>query len=379
MNTETEILAVVENLYATALEDDPWTRSLDALSNLFGAAGVSFEIIENASKKPSFMELSSELRAVVPSHEYLDYYGARSPRVEFCFDKPAGFISYDHMILSDAEMDRDEFYADCIRPVGLRYFIAAHVYCSESHQAVLAAQRTPAQGHVGEAEIELMERLVPHLQQATDLKFRLAAERIENRFGLESLEALDEGCLIVDRTRTVLHINQRAGEMVSAGDGIGMIRNRLVFADKNAARHYRRALLSLTENELNAGTAPTRDFSAGRPSGERSYLVSVRRLPVEIEFAPSLWSAAALVFLRDPAHFRRLNTGLLRQTYGLSETEAELAAALDSGSSVHDVARQREVSITTVRSQLYSLMAKLDVRRQTDLARLLAQYRQPFT
>ena len=76
-----------------------------------------------------------------------------------------------------------------------------------------------------------------------------------------------------------------------------------------------------------------------------------------------------MIFLRDPERFVRLDADSLRQSYKLSEAEVSLALVLDAGSSLRDVAREREVSITTVRSQLYSLMSKLGVRRQVDLAR----------
>ena len=46
MGNEAKILEVVENLYATALDDRPWTASLDALSELFGSVSASFEVIE---------------------------------------------------------------------------------------------------------------------------------------------------------------------------------------------------------------------------------------------------------------------------------------------------------------------------------------------
>lgn len=376
MSDEAVILDVVEKLYTAALNDDHWTEPLDAMADLFGAVGVSFEVFENVTRKPIVFELGTDLD-VVSEADYMDYYGPLSPRVAHGVGKPSGYVSYDHLILSDAEIDRDEFYTDCIGPVGLRYFIAAQPFTTQSHSAVFAAQRSPRQGHVGEREISAMQRLVPHLQQATDLKFRLAARRFENKISLDSLEHLDEGCLIVDRAGKALHMNSLAREIVALGDGVGMIRDRLVFADKKSGDMFRRALGELHPEEGEATDLTARDFPALRREGKRPYLISIRPLPNGHVFLPHAWPAAAMVFIRDPARFARLDTPLLRQSYRLSEIEADLAAALDRGSAVSDVAREREVSITTVRSQLYSLMAKLDVRRQTDLISLLAKYRRP--
>ena len=280
------------------------------------------------------------------------------------------------MILSDAEMDRNEFYSDFLGPWGLRYFVAAQILCTESHQAVFSVQRSPKQGHVDREEMTLMERLVPHLRQASELKFRLAAVQFGEQLGLGNLELLEDGCVVIDRSGRVMHLNSRAHDIVARPDGISTSNNQLTLADKDAARHYRKVIGELV---LDDADVAGRDFPAPRPSGGRPFVISVRPLPREGEFSRYTPSAAAIVFIRDPARFTRLNTELFRQTYGLSQAEAGLAAALDRGATAREIAQDREVSITTVRSQLYALMSKTGVRRQTDLVRLMSQYRRPFS
>ena len=374
---EDSVLDVVQTLYATALGADSWTPSLDAMNGLFDAVGVTFEVFEVATHRPIFMEIGSNL-SFDSSKEYVDYYGRKSPRIGFNIGRPSGFISCDGMILSDAEMDRDEFYQDCLQPVGLRYFIAAQVHCSASHQAVVAVQRSPRQGHVGDSEQVMLERLLPHLQQATDLRFRLAAARLESRLGLEGLERLNEGCLILDAAGRTLHLNATARRIVAEGDGAGLRNGQLAFSDSAAARSYGKALGQLAPPAGEQADMSARSFPARRPSGKRPYLVAIRSLPKETELEAFAWGAAAILFIRDPELFVRLNDRLLSRSFGLTRMETKLAVALDRGLTLRDVARKREVSITTVRSQLYSLMAKLAVRRQSDLIRLLANYRQPF-
>lgn len=376
MSQETTYLNAVEHVYALALNSERWSVSLDSMAELFGAVGVSFEIFEKATHKPIEIKLGSNL-SLVSTEEYMDYYGRISPRVSYNIGQPTGFISCDHMILSETEMDRDEFYADCITPLGLRYFAAAQVHCSASHQAVFAAQRSPKQGHIGEAEIKTLKRLLPHLQQAMDLRFRLMATQMDNQQALDGLERLDEGCLTIDKNGKVRFANSKAIEIAAQCDGITIANDRLSFADRTTNQSYDRALHGLTPEDGLIRTI--RDFSAYRPSGKRPYLIALRSLPKTNEFTPYAEPAVATVFIRDPNAYAKLNARLLKQSYNLTEAEIELATALDRGLSLRDISEERNVSITTVRSQLYALMAKLDVRRQTDLVRLLAQYRQPFT
>lgn len=88
--------------------------------------------------------------------------------------------------------------------------------------------------------------------------------------------------------------------------------------------------------------------------------------------------AVAIVFIRDPETYVLLDRNLLIDSYGLTTAEADLATMLDSGATPADIAERRGVSITTVRTQLYTLMAKLGVNRQPELARLLRQYHLDF-
>jgi len=60
----------------------------------------------------------------------------------------------------------------------------------------------------------------------------------------------------------------------------------------------------------------------------------------------------------------------LMQMFGLTQTEARLAAHLADGGSVQGYAEIFEVSVATVRSQLKAVFAKANVNRQSALAAL---------
>ncbi len=369
-------LDVVERIYASALDDRMWAPALDGMAELLGAVGVSFEIIDKKSGRPVMIELGQRLETV-DSAEYLDYYGGISPRVHRLGRMPAGRVSYDHLIISDDEIDRDEFYNDCLAPQGLRYFVAGHVLNTSGHAGVIAAQRSPAQGHAGPADIETVDRLLPHVRQALDLKFRLHDAGVQTDSLLGGLESLGEAAVVIDRSGLVLRANSAAAEVFSNGDGVTVAERRLCFSDRKAIAGFEAALASLSAAMGEADDIGRRNFAARRPSGRRPYLVAVRPLPVPSATVLAM-PAAAIVFIRDPSAFVHLDAGLLRESYDLTAAELDIARAIDIGLSVAELAEQRGVAVSTVRTQLYALMAKLDVNRQTDLIRLLQQYRRPF-
>lgn len=63
---------------------------------------------------------------------------------------------------------------------------------------------------------------------------------------------------------------------------------------------------------------------------------------------------------------------LLAQRFGLTSAEIDVAAELTAGNTPAEIAEQRDVSLSTVRSQIKSLLSKTGASSQSDLIRLLA-------
>ncbi|WP_141740262.1 helix-turn-helix transcriptional regulator [Bosea sp. BIWAKO-01] len=81
---------------------------------------------------------------------------------------------------------------------------------------------------------------------------------------------------------------------------------------------------------------------------------------------------SVVMLLNLDAHLEP-NPFMLRRMFGLTLAETRLALELARGGKPVDVARVHRVSRTTVRSQLASLFAKTQTRRQSELVNLLAR------
>lgn len=377
MSQENRFVETVEKIYALATSDDDWESGLKSISDLLGAVGVSFEVINKRLKCPSFLRLGGEFDRDL-SPEYLHYYSGISPRVRSAAKYAAGDISYDYQILTEQQINHDEYYNDFAMPQGHRYFVAGHLLNDSSHIALFAAQRSPNQGHVDEAEIEVVRRLLPHVRQALSLKFKLAETQAKENY-LEYLDSIPEAVIGLNAAGLAVFENQRAERMLSEKDGIDCQQGNLVFHEKQTSISFDRALQSLQISEGSHIDTDSRKFVIRRLSNKKPYLASMHPIAKTDELAFVNGShIAALLFIRDPEIFDALDTEALHLSFQLSPQELELACALDRGSSLKEIAQDRGVSITTVRSQLYSLMDKMRLNKQTDLVRFLGQYRRPF-
>ena len=95
-------------------------------------------------------------------------------------------------------------------------------------------------------------------------------------------------------------------------------------------------------------------------------------------FTPLLTSRAgapcnAAVWIVDTTAPGAGNERLLCTLFGLSPAEARLALGLVAGHTLETYSRQAGVGIATVRSQLHSIFAKTDTRRQAALVALLSK------
>lgn len=84
-------------------------------------------------------------------------------------------------------------------------------------------------------------------------------------------------------------------------------------------------------------------------------------------------SGNIFMFLVDFAVIPQPNPATLRRIFGLTAAEARLAVQIGRGETLNKIARENNVCVATLRSQLAAIFGKTRTRRQTELAMLLAR------
>lgn len=80
-----------------------------------------------------------------------------------------------------------------------------------------------------------------------------------------------------------------------------------------------------------------------------------------------------VIFLCDPKQKQVADPEILKETYGLTRSEAVVASMLVDGHSLEEIAEELGVELSTARSHLKRVFTKTDTHRQSDLVRLLMQ------
>jgi DNA-binding CsgD family transcriptional regulator len=193
-----------------------------------------------------------------------------------------------------------------------------------------------------------------------------------------TLDWFADGVALLRADGTVVYANESFRAIVRRNDGIGIRKNAIEFADNEARTRFSAAIasvLKLRAGEAHGGTGT--DFRAARSVRGQSYLLSVRPLLGGAALKqPS--TAVAIVFAHDPHAPGTAATATLRDLFGLTEAEAGLAQALQSGIVLADYARSRALSLNTVYTHLRRLREKTGSNRMAELIHKLNELRLPL-
>ena len=370
-----ELVSTVESIHAAGVDEQLWPHALTAMRGIIGGTGATFEVIDKRRFAPTAFH--SIGIPPVGEIEYADHYFAINPRVRAALTTPAGHVHWDYQILSETAMHQDPFYADFLPQLDLRYSVAGTIRQTEDELAVFAIQRSPKQGHVGRREIALMQRLLPHVQQAFDVARRLKHAG-ETQHSLErALDWLADGVMLVRADGAVVYANAAMQAMVRRADGVAIKKGLVEFATAEARGRFAAAMAGVARlRQRGTMAAAVADFSVARRLDRPAYLVAVRPLPAEHGAAKA--DADAIVFVRDPTSRNATALRMLRDVLDLTDAEAGVAQALQAGQRLQDYARTRMVSIHTVYAHLRSIKDKTGCHRMGELIRKLNDLQVPL-
>lgn len=350
-------------LQAASLAPERWASVLNGVTRLIGGAGATLEMIDRRAGTHAMFASSAIPK--IGELAYFDQYAALNPRIAADLTRPSGDIGYDYQILSEAEMDRSPFYAEFLALHDWRYFVSGILANRDDRFVVLSVQRSRGQGHVDAADIDRLRALMPQVRHAVDVTQRVAAMRGLMGALTDALDLQGDGIAVLDGGGNVFHLNATMAGVVSKGDGLRVRRNQVVFDDAMANRLYQRALSAIARSRDGASPPDALDFPAKRAGNELPYLIALRAISHENA------AARALLIVKDPAARRAPQFDALRQFYGLTRAETDLAIALCKGISPGRYARERGVSTNTVYTHVRRLKQKCGQTRMVALIDLL--------
>lgn len=354
--------SLVASIYEAALDDSRWDAALEGLVKTFGGGGCAL-LTARPDTGPIMFHMLDNSAEMVPS--YGAYYHRIDPAAAAIERAPAGTVLTTDQVLPREVRPRDEFYVDWCIPNDIDDAIFARFSDTADQPCWLVVSgRRRARSITDDRRTRLMRLLVPHLQHATHTSISLAAQRQQScQLAGDVLEQCPRPAVVLGRDGIVLAANGPAMTLLACADGLRIdhIGRLQVTADDAHTTLMRRiSMASGAAGPVRSGAKLT----VPRPSGRSPYLIEV--LPLGDAAAP-----AVLVAIADPAGAPERHQQFWRQRFGLTGTEAAVAAAIVQGHGLQSVAEQLGVSLSTVRTHQQHIFQKTQTHRQAELVRLL--------
>ena len=189
-----------------------------------------------------------------------------------------------------------------------------------------------------------------------------------------AIERLPLGVAIVDIRGIIAILNKPARRILALCDGLATSGRSLVAQlpseTKRLCEVIRDTLL------LPEGAWPARGIvTISRPSGGQPFILVVRPLHSCNTSYVSV-RGRALILINDLERPLSEVNHLLRQTFALTTAEAEVATSIMDGYEPRQIAHRRGVCVSTIRTQIRTILAKTGVGRQVDLVKLISRLSQ---
>lgn len=369
MSLDERLLAVIQTLYDTVLEEARWPEALAALSDYTRSEAATFWILDRSEQSllPTFSYINFDPGFIA---EYLDGMAALDPTVRYLVKHPNQPIVHDGLVISEREKDRHPYYDWHGRHSETRFRMVCQVQAAPMVQGGVALHRTGRAGRYESEDLERFSALYPHLRQALSITFRLGSMSAMQQAATEILDRNPAAIVLLDERSRVVYANRSAMALHAAGDGItlsdaGLAASRKQDHDRLQAL-IGRALGSESSSMVPGGGA----MRLPRQSGRRPYSILVapvsRRYPALAALRP-----AVCVVIVDPDAERSFSVQRLELAFGLTSAEARLAGRLAAGEDLRSAAAALGITYGTARARLATIFEKTGTRRQSELIRII--------
>ena len=367
---ETRLDRLIGLVYEAGAAPELWPTALEALGDALGGCALVMSILSprGGVKFAQTVRIDPHYRAII---EQRFSSPQTNPLVAAMRHLPMAVPVAREAILPDAEYLGGALYNEVFRPQRLAHAAAACILRTPDHIAPLGIVRQAGRERPSRHDLDLLGRLLPHMQRAVQLQLRLAALRARRDSAEEVLDHMSIGVILVDAGGRVVNLNRYAEDVIAATDGLTIRRGMLVAATSAQSAALGRLITEAAATGIGAGTSPGGAMALARPSGSAPLAMLVAPLRGRWP-QPADQRAAVVVFVTDPDRSANVAGRQLVDLFGLTPAEAQLAVALLAGRRLGQIAVERGVTISTTRNQLRAVLAKTGTNRQADLVRLLA-------
>jgi len=374
LNEDSELIALIDFIYAAVLDGDLWPTVLAKLADATGALQAVIGTLDR--RTDTYASIS---RRADPNLQasYKNYWAFHNPIWTKSTVLPVGEV-----FSLDALMPRQDFAKTPIfnewwkqADYGLAMLLAS-LPVEDRSSSLICVINAPGNDALTSEQTRVFEAAARHVSRAVRVHRQLWKLDLMHDTGPERFESLRQGAILVDAAGNVLLANAPARAILETRNGLVLKGGCLASTD--GADTLQRLISSCAR-----GVGPLR----GPLGGELDVRRGPHRPCLHVTVTPlrskdpatgipwlGLRPPAAIVTVVDPETGRRQLAQNLHSRFGLTGAETGLAAEILKGDGRAAAARRRGISVATARAQLSSIFEKTGTHRQAELVHLLLEF-----
>ncbi len=377
---------LIDRIYAAALDPELWPQVLERLSEPFGNA-YSHIYIENFRNPLNSLHITFGIDRS-GTRDFDQHYNGVNPYPEQAqlLGIQPGKVCTALEIIPAEDIDKTEFYADFMTRVGWKKdHIGGMFYKDEARIGVLTVAPQSRLASLSEQDnVRMLELLLPHLQRALQLN-RSWAQACRRDEQVSVLLASIEGAVfLLDDNLKIMEMNAQAAKLVATSDVLHADAAGRIHAANDRTNAQLQSALANGRHGAMEQCVPVAMMSAS--SGARYvawHIPMSRGDAVDLGYRGGILQTmtpppCSMIVVKRLGGPISVPAHLISAVMGITEKEAEIACALTNGETLNFYADKTGVSRHTVRKQLASIYAKLDVHSQSELVLLVRELSTQF-
>ena len=364
--------AILASLHKAMLDDAHWPATFHLIDDLCGMTGNGLVVAEGSGDDAKLVfgrYYSHGQRREDLEREYYEVYYPHDERGLRLMELSDGTLVHVPELYTEQELKTSATYNEYLLRVGGQNGLNACLDGPQRSRIVWVMADPVAGGGWGSAQVEMIERLLPHIRRFVHVRQAVGQCRCPGRFPLPSCSTPPVSPC---STSTGAGASSRPTILPAASCGAAMAcsTGAVPWAPGCRPTTARLQLLLAAAIPPFGGQAVSGSMTIGLASGPPNLVLHV--IPVgDLEQGFGLRRVAALVVAVDPQSRSQIDPGLVASALGLTPGESRVVASLTEGRSIRDIAAATNRQENTVYKHLKQVYRKLGISRQTDLVRLV--------
>ena len=371
MSPQDAFVGLIASLHEATLDDAHWPVTAALIDEVCAIEGHELMVTEGPVDDTRIVlarlnyrgQRNPELERVYP-----EVYFHRDERVPRYKQLPDSLLVHVDNMYTDGERKTSATYNEALPPANFQNSLNVRMDGLEGSRICWVIGNPRAPTGWGAGQIDMIERLLPHLRQFARVRQALVNAEALGTSAAGLLENSRVGVIHLDRRGTILAMNDRAGHTLRRCDGLS---DRGGFLDARYPGDSVR-LKNLLSDALPpyGGEAVGGSMTVRRGAALSRLVLHVKPIPVR-QMDLSARRVAVLVLISDPESRPSIDPVLVAEALGLTPTEGQMAAWLAEGKTVRDIAVSTRRKVRTVRWFIERIYSKQGISRQSDLVRLV--------